>query len=124
MKRRSSFEGEEFFVAPHKADLKAAGPDRFSTSSGGDRQGICLSCNNVSGCTFRRDRDRPVLFCEEFDCSTLNVSSVNSLALNERIGESEGQFFCVEGLCTNCDVKDTCMFPKPEGGVWYCEEYE
>lgn len=28
------------------------------------------------------------------------------------------------GLCINCDVRDTCTFPKPEGGVWFCEEYQ
>jgi hypothetical protein len=28
------------------------------------------------------------------------------------------------GLCINCDVRETCTFPKPEGGVWFCEEYQ
>jgi hypothetical protein len=28
------------------------------------------------------------------------------------------------GLCLNCDVRNTCTFPKPEGGVWFCEEYQ
>jgi hypothetical protein len=28
------------------------------------------------------------------------------------------------GLCINCDVRGTCTFPKPEGGVWFCEEYQ
>jgi hypothetical protein len=28
------------------------------------------------------------------------------------------------GLCINCDVRNTCTFPKPEGGVWFCEEYQ
>jgi hypothetical protein len=28
------------------------------------------------------------------------------------------------GLCMNCDVRDTCTFTKPEGGVWFCEEYQ
>jgi hypothetical protein len=27
------------------------------------------------------------------------------------------------GLCINCDVRHTCMFPRPEEGVWHCEEY-
>lgn len=29
-----------------------------------------------------------------------------------------------QGLCVNCDVRETCTFSKPEGGVWYCEEYQ
>lgn len=28
------------------------------------------------------------------------------------------------GLCVNCDVRETCTLPRPEGGVWYCEEYQ
>jgi hypothetical protein len=28
------------------------------------------------------------------------------------------------GLCVNCDVRETCTFSKPEGGVWFCEEYQ
>jgi hypothetical protein len=27
------------------------------------------------------------------------------------------------GLCSNCDNRETCTYPKPEGGVWRCEEY-
>ena len=26
-------------------------------------------------------------------------------------------------LCTICEDKNVCVFPKPEGGVWHCEEY-
>jgi hypothetical protein len=28
-----------------------------------------------------------------------------------------------KGLCMNCANRDTCLYPKPEGGVWHCEEY-
>jgi hypothetical protein len=28
------------------------------------------------------------------------------------------------GLCVNCDLRETCAFHKPEGGVWFCEEYQ
>jgi hypothetical protein len=28
-----------------------------------------------------------------------------------------------EGLCVNCANRETCLVPKPEGGVWHCEEY-
>lgn len=27
------------------------------------------------------------------------------------------------GLCVNCANRETCLYPKPEGGVWHCEEY-
>jgi len=30
----------------------------------------------------------------------------------------------LKGLCLTCARKKTCLHPKPEGGVWHCEEYE
>ena len=28
------------------------------------------------------------------------------------------------GICVNCIHRDTCTFPKSEGGRTHCEEYE
>jgi hypothetical protein len=28
------------------------------------------------------------------------------------------------GLCRNCKKQKTCELPRPEGGVWRCEDYE
>ena len=27
------------------------------------------------------------------------------------------------GLCANCALDDTCVRPRPESGVWHCEDY-
>ncbi len=29
-----------------------------------------------------------------------------------------------KGLCTNCEKRHTCKFPRPKGGVLFCDEYE
>jgi hypothetical protein len=29
----------------------------------------------------------------------------------------------LRGLCINCANRKRCLYPKPEGGVWHCEEY-
>ncbi len=29
-----------------------------------------------------------------------------------------------KGLCKNCRKRDNCQLPRPEGGVWRCEDYE
>jgi hypothetical protein len=29
-----------------------------------------------------------------------------------------------KGLCKNCKKQKTCKLPKPEGGVWRCEDYQ
>lgn len=28
-----------------------------------------------------------------------------------------------KGLCVSCANRETCLFPRAEGGVWHCEEY-
>lgn len=28
-----------------------------------------------------------------------------------------------KGLCATCELCETCTFPRPESGVWRCEEY-
>ena len=28
-----------------------------------------------------------------------------------------------KGLCVNCARREICEHPKPEGGVWHCDEY-
>ncbi len=27
------------------------------------------------------------------------------------------------GLCANCEKREFCNYPRPEGGVWRCEGY-
>ncbi len=36
-------------------------------------------------------------------------------------GESEEQ---PPGLCKTCAVRTECKYPKPESGVWHCDEYQ
>jgi hypothetical protein len=28
-----------------------------------------------------------------------------------------------KGLCATCDNRETCTYPKPEDGIWHCEEF-
>ena len=28
------------------------------------------------------------------------------------------------GLCSHCENREFCTYPKPEGGVWHCDEYK
>lgn len=89
--------------------------------------GLCVTCNNGPTCLLRAKRGADALFCELFDDYAEpngNGSGVTA-TLTERgkslSGSSEpGR----KGLCLNCEHRDTCMLPKPESGVWHCEEYE
>ncbi len=87
---------------------------------------LCSSCKNAVDCTFKKDRQKPTLYCEEFEIyirppmETAGKEKPSPATLvNAEQGDS-GKFI---GLCSNCHNRRTCAFPKPEGGVWHCEEY-
>ncbi len=87
---------------------------------------LCSTCENNPTCTFPKNPDKPVLYCELFDDGrTLSQNSVKDhspLSLKSSGGtEEEQQRFT--GLCSNCENRENCSFPKPQGGVWHCEEY-
>jgi hypothetical protein len=94
-------------------------------------EGLCRICIHEPYCTYKKNISRPVLQCEECECqestSGKNVAGVissfspklyNSAAKVER---DTGKY---SGLCENCEDRDVCVYPKPEGGVWHCEEYK
>ena len=88
-------------------------------------RGICTSCRHCEYCTYQRDPETLVLQCAEFEAigpkpnptieAKNNYSASTRIALNPEIPA---------GLCRSCDNYETCSYPKPEGGVWFCEEYK
>ena len=82
--------------------------------------GICVNCDRKNDCAYRQDPDKPILFCEQYEVSTISPLKI-SLKKPKKQTEPEKNDFL--GLCINCESRFTCMFPKPEGGVWHCEEY-
>ncbi len=91
----------------------------------GTYTGLCINCSEAPNCRYRLSASEPILFCEEYHCSSgdQNESALNRPAVHAAGDESEAPSL-VRGLCVNCENKETCMLPKAEGGVWYCEEYE
>lgn len=84
--------------------------------------GLCSTCNSASYCSYLTGRNgQPIFFCEEFDGSALPVPGRFA---PESAGSSDNRHDIVMGLCANCAQLEVCRFPKPEGGVWHCEEYE
>ena len=81
--------------------------------------GICTTCNHIDDCLFRLRNGRPVWFCEEFDNY---VEPMFAVLPEETRVEPNGRVKFM-GLCLNCEDRLTCTYPKPDGGVWRCEEY-
>ena len=66
------------------------------------------------------------MYCEEFE---IEVTTPGKTPVDETSRVAERHNAEVEdssvsiGLCMDCENVRTCVFPKPEGGVWHCEEY-
>jgi hypothetical protein len=62
--------------------------------------------------------------CEEFDGESLTPKKppAPEPARDPVPGQSDlaGE---PRGLCRTCECKEICTYPKPEGGVWHCEEF-
>ena len=91
--------------------------------------GICITCNNAPYCRLSRDPDHPVWFCEMFNDydppanPSLQDKRPDKHTTDEIIKSIEKNDPKYKGLCSNCARRDTCKFPKPDGGVWHCSEY-
>ena len=94
------------------------------------RLGICTSCSNRETCVFPRPQT-VLLNCDELDypsgesCLSApipkNEVKLASAPNGETNSAAEAGGFL--GLCSTCDIRGKCLFPKPEGGVWHCEEF-
>lgn len=92
------------------------------------RLGLCSTCIHADHCVNCRTATRPIQFCEQFECNSPNpgpssrpspVAARKSNPGSTARPEPPG----LKGLCVNCECRFDCCLPKPEGGVWHCEEY-
>jgi hypothetical protein len=91
--------------------------------------GLCSTCNNAAFCVYRAKRGFDATYCDMFDVYGVPTKgnghgeSDTFIALTEMKAKQLARTK-YKGLCSNCENIDTCTLPKPEEGVWHCEEYE
>jgi hypothetical protein len=92
------------------------------------RRGLCSACRNDQFCIYPRN-GLPILECGEFELCVGPAAAEAGKAASPS-GNGSGRSLLFEndpanqlGLCANCEDRETCIYPKPEGGVWRCEEY-
>ncbi len=85
--------------------------------------GLCSCCNSLQTCTFRRNHGEPILQCEEFDGMIPPRLKMVSHRKPVKISSATSNSDSLPGLCSLCEDRAACTYPKPEGGVWHCEEY-
>ena len=96
-------------------------------------KGLCSCCRGASTCTYPKVPDLPTLECEEFNGilpppskRRSLIRDVSSIPPRGVVGEPAPrglESLEPRGLCSNCEERVTCTYPKLEGGVWHCEEY-
>jgi len=91
-------------------------------------RGICSACMHGAVCIYPRNKGQIVLNCEQFEpcppiaSPTANRDQVELEKLwKKSSGDETGREF--KGLCSNCMDRHACIYPKPVGGVWRCDEY-
>jgi hypothetical protein len=88
------------------------------------RISLCSNCKNAPSCTFPKDTDRPSLYCEEFEIEELPQKKITWTPPVKSHFTREKDTDGFKGLCGDCENRRTCGFPKLDGGVWHCEEYQ
>lgn len=91
-------------------------------------RGLCLTCAKYPTCVYAKNPLRPVLFCDEFegyeDFQPQPVRIISSSRpVSRDTKDQEDNSLPLLGLCRICERRHECTYPKPEGGVWHCEEY-
>ena len=76
---------------------------------------LCSTCTHVRTCGSRGTSATPIFSCDKY-CALAAAEPTRMLDLTSSIVPGHG-------LCFSCRVRETCHFPRPEGGVWHCEEY-
>jgi hypothetical protein len=86
-------------------------------------RGLCATCINYPICQYTlRAGACGVLYCNEFDNGVRqNTRTVTPArpAPYPAVTETPP----LAGLCANCELRESCTYPKPPGGVWHCNEY-
>lgn len=84
--------------------------------------GICVSCRRAPSCVYVGSGRGVVLQCEEHE--SMIRPRLERAGAPKAAPLAQGRSERRMGLCTTCDRSEDCTFPKPEGGVWHCLEYE
>ncbi len=85
-------------------------------------EGVCPACRFGPDCIYATTGHRPILQCEQFELA-LPAASSRQASPVARTAAGEYGGHRLAGLCSNCEFRDACIYPEPEGGVWRCEEY-
>ncbi len=86
-------------------------------------EGLCRTCSKGEVCTFPRDPSRPIWSCDEFEGLAFSPPApLGARPPLSLVREDPAEPMDLKGLCKQCENRFTCIYPKPLGGVWHCDE--
>ena len=83
---------------------------------------LCSTCDHAETCGHCGDRERPIFFCELFE-ATVSPKPAGPARSRPEAAAAPPPAVDLKGLCSNCEERPSCTIPKPQGGIWHCEEY-
>lgn len=88
--------------------------------SGKKHYRLCSSCRNSATCILPKRKNAPVLQCEEFS----PILKTGTRRKSQKHSKAFSVACKLKGLCRICGKLKDCVYPKPQSGIWHCEEYE
>jgi hypothetical protein len=83
------------------------------------KTGLCSTCLHAEDCSITNGGGSGVFQCSEYE----PAGQTSFRAQEGATSGSSHREANLLGLCADCANREQCAFPKPEGGVWHCEEY-
>lgn len=84
--------------------------------------GLCATCAEAPRCTHPRLPGVPVAWCD--DATALEIDVPSAVGVAAAVARPTLVRTAPKGLCGTCVRFSNCTYPKPESGVWRCEEFE
>lgn len=104
----------------------AATTDRAARPAPGQAMGLCGSCTRAEDCTFIRRAEQAVLDCDEFAPVEPRRTAPHLVLAPPAfagLAEHDEEEAAAIGLCRSCAHRADCVYPRPQGGVWHCDDY-
>lgn len=107
------------------ATVKSTEVTRGIAVSAREPKGLCVTCNYAENCAVCTETREPVWYCEEFDDHMAPAEARDTNRIHRVRSDAETKpNGAAEGLCSNCETRETCCNRTALAGpVWYCEQY-
>lgn len=90
--------------------------------------GQCSNCVHAPTCTYVKSLPRRVFQCDEFTpigpVELKNPRAIPTVATDDCDELASGKLNGLRGLCSTCELWESCTLPRSEAGVWHCDEYQ